>query len=279
MNFEQVHDKILFVPIVDTTLQLSVDRDDYYLLFKKNYYSTSFIKTPTFKIDIKKTDFYSFILKKNTENSGVLFYPKKAQFYIVNGVLMAFIEHFTFFKNIFFLHASSFIKNDKAYLFCGPSGTGKTTIIKAINQKQVLSDDIAVLKKIGKNFFIFPSPFDNVKHKNYHFKGYHIHKIFFLKQSDKTKFVRLDFPDALSQIISNNLFGIYILEKAKKIMKKKDKSLLSPKTAITNERNLAKKLIKFLYRMAINLSLSTSLYKLYFTKDLRFLSQIEINES
>lgn len=63
----------------------------------------------------------------------------------------------------FVLHASSILVDDKAYVFVGGSGRGKSTIVdlikKEVPESYILSDNSAfILKKSGK-FYIYPSPY------------------------------------------------------------------------------------------------------------------------
>ena len=59
------------------------------------------------------------------------------------------------------IHSASIIKDTKGYLFLGKSGSGKTTVSEsAYNKKyKVLSDDVTIIRKEGKSYKVYNSPF------------------------------------------------------------------------------------------------------------------------
>lgn len=59
----------------------------------------------------------------------------------------------------FLVHASSLIKNGRAYIFPGKSGVGKTTIAQLSPEATLLSDDISLVKIIKGDFIAFGTPF------------------------------------------------------------------------------------------------------------------------
>jgi hypothetical protein len=60
----------------------------------------------------------------------------------------------------FLLHASSVVRNARAYLFTGPSGAGKTTIARlAPADAVVLTDEISYVRRVGGRYMAYGTPF------------------------------------------------------------------------------------------------------------------------
>ena len=60
----------------------------------------------------------------------------------------------------FLLHASSVIRNGRAFLFTGPSGAGKTTIVRlAPPDALVLTDEISYVRRTADGYVAFGTPF------------------------------------------------------------------------------------------------------------------------
>jgi hypothetical protein len=59
----------------------------------------------------------------------------------------------------FLVHASSLIKNSRAYIFPGKSGAGKTTISQITPDRRILSDDLTLIKIIDNDCIVFGTPF------------------------------------------------------------------------------------------------------------------------
>jgi hypothetical protein len=60
----------------------------------------------------------------------------------------------------FLLHASSVVRNGRAFLFTGPSGSGKTTIARlAPTDAVVLTDEISYVRRLGDQYVAYGTPF------------------------------------------------------------------------------------------------------------------------
>jgi hypothetical protein len=90
-------------------------------------------------------------------------------------------------ENGLIIHASSVAHSGKGYVFSGRPNAGKSTIAQLSSDKQVLCDDFSIIKKVGNQFRVFPSPFwgriksgGSNEHGSFPVKG-----IYFIHQSDE----------------------------------------------------------------------------------------------
>jgi len=121
-----------------------------------------------------------------------------------------------FLKDMTAMHGVGIVRNKKGYLFCGPAAEGKTTIGK--QTKNVLNDEFIFVKKEKKKVYICGTPFGGeIKPQN---KKALLNKVFFIKQSNKTKITKLsDTEKFLNTIKNNHLFMKIIAKKEKYLMK------------------------------------------------------------
>jgi len=59
----------------------------------------------------------------------------------------------------FMLHASGVIQNHAAWVFCGPSDAGKTTIARLAGARPVLNDETVAIVKRGRGYVACATPF------------------------------------------------------------------------------------------------------------------------
>lgn len=75
-------------------------------------------------------------------------------------------------NNGFLLHSSASLINDKAVLFLGKSGAGKSTSVNLLKDTFTpLADDMSVIRKVGAKYYFFQHPFretNTIKGKNSH---------------------------------------------------------------------------------------------------------------
>jgi len=82
------------------------------------------------------------------------------------------------------IHASANLVNNKAVIFSGPSGVGKSTVMTMLNDVfPALADDIVIIKKEGLKFFMYQTPtYGREWWIQRSQKKYEIRRIFFLRQ-------------------------------------------------------------------------------------------------
>jgi len=117
----------------------------------------------------------------------------------------------------FILHASSLVRDNLGYIFTGQEDSGKTTVRKLFPELVCLGDDTAILRKVGKQFFLFSSPFYQRDYKPC--AGYKapVASLFVLaKKADFNRVELLVFPENLRAVLSN----AYISETKNNIQEK-----------------------------------------------------------
>jgi serine kinase of HPr protein (carbohydrate metabolism regulator) len=145
----------------------------------------------------------------------------------------------------FILHASCAEINGKAYVFSGKSGSGKSTIAKMLDNKfRFFSDETVIVRKMGKRFYLFQSPFmENAKNHLKSSKKLMIEKFFLIEKSSLTQ-----------------------------VKKIKDKKLVLKH--LFTERRAEKKYYKRQVETIIDFVENNQFYKLKFTKDKKSLNKI-----
>lgn len=58
-------------------------------------------------------------------------------------------------------HAAGVVREERAYLFLGPSGAGKTTISRLSGENNILNDDLVLLRSHASGWTVYSTPFFN----------------------------------------------------------------------------------------------------------------------
>lgn len=183
--------------------------------------------------------------------------------------LIGAVGYLSLTKNLFLLHASSFVKNNKSYIFSAPSGGGKTTIVKKIKRSKllVLADDVVIIKKIKRECFVCSSPFEKRQAPLIREK-IPIATIYFLHQSKNNMIKTLNYSQRLKKLIYNHIlfpFGDY-----RKIMSSNEIRRLSTMFKKTKKQ----KEVVLLLKLAQSIAAAVPIYELFFTKDTDFLKRV-----
>lgn len=275
-NAQDKYHHVINVPIADLVCQLIIDNYDYFRRFKRQFSSISLSRDakPSFTIKIEQKDVNTYILTdKFPYKHGVFPFPRiRTSFKNHSFSLIAFIQYFIIPNKIILLHGSSFIKKNKAYIFCGPSGVGKSTLVKQIPRTNILSDDTVVLKMIRNQFYVYQSPFDNIKYPYVSGRKVPLAKIFFLKQAAFTRTKKLRIVESLDELFYNTsiIYHRHIISTQKKV--KERERLLS--SIISKEREQFKNVFINLYKLVFDLVLYTTPEQLFTTKQFTFLDSL-----
>ena len=109
----------------------------------------------------------------------------------------------------FGLHASAVATDNRAYLFSGPSGIGKSThtgqwLKEFGDRARIINDDKTPIRRIDGVWYAFGSPWCGKNDVQINTKV-SLAGICFLKQSDKNSIRRLSSDEALSRILAQTI--------------------------------------------------------------------------
>lgn len=207
-NKEKFIGEALFIRVVDRVYRLIIQEDKHREHVKKEY---DCIEGSTHKyggtIVVKEKKSYKKISIDLKTKKAIVRLPKMS---FHPNLVCSFIEKaivlLTLKKKTIFLHASAFIKDGKAHIFCGKAGAGKSTVRQLASEYHHLSDDTTIIKKEKNRYYVYPSPFDK-RSGNVSQRRMPLGKIFFLKQDSQTRLRSLS-PDVLVyKLLHSNLLS------------------------------------------------------------------------
>lgn len=139
--------------------------------------------------------------------------------YAFDFILKRVISELAYRNNLFFVHTSACLYNNKSYLFFGKNGAGKSTIVKLLSDvAQPLADDFGIIAKEQNNYYFYQTPFICKNHIKGNSKKNKIQRLFFLRKAhefsikpityykDKRNITRL-FNQMLNKYNSKEIFN------------------------------------------------------------------------
>lgn len=101
------------------------------------------------------------------------------------------------------LHACGIVKDNKAYVFFGPSQSGKSTVAQLSMDYTVLSDDLIVIKRINGSCKVFGTPYwDRLKEDQGKKRIFEIAGLFKLIKDNKTYLKRLSYSQGMAKVLT-----------------------------------------------------------------------------
>jgi hypothetical protein len=73
--------------------------------------------------------------------------------------LRVFVSLIALSENGFLIHGAGIASPGRAYLFAGPSSSGKTTVVRMAKGFHILNDELTLVRKIGREICLFATPF------------------------------------------------------------------------------------------------------------------------
>src|SRR3989339_1561032 len=147
---------------------------------------------------------YSAFFGKNTAAKITLVYKGLPNKYAFDTFVRLPYSSLLLKHNGFFLHASGVISRGKGYIFTGISGAGKTTVAEASRKcGVVLSDEIVAVRKVGKSWKLYGTPFMGLMKGGGTNKSAGSPKLLFLKQARENALKPIATERAWAKLLRN----------------------------------------------------------------------------
>jgi len=136
------------------TLKLEVRTCDSSLSVDFSLPSLLHIHSEGEKVVIERAGFRGYINLKTLEGEVELFNENTFESFLRVVCSLILLK-----ENGLSIHASSLIRNGKAYVFPGESEAGKTTIVRLSPEATLLTDEISIIRGIGSVQIAYGTPF------------------------------------------------------------------------------------------------------------------------
>lgn len=125
--------------------------------------------------------------------------------------------------NGFYLHASTIVKDNRAYLFSGPSGVGKSTHTKLWQQLfgeevRVINDDKPALRYVDGRWYAYGTPWCGKDGININEKA-PLAGVCFLKRGEENKISRMTKFEAMQRVLGQTIYKLKNEEQLDKLIK------------------------------------------------------------
>lgn len=118
----------------------------------------------------------------------------------------------------FLLHASAVADDNHSYVFCGPSESGKTTIARLLQKKDVLTDETAAIINKNERYYAYATPFFGELGKVTKNRGAPIKAVFFIHKGNNFSHKRITKVEAMRYFLSNIILRGRNLDLTKKLL-------------------------------------------------------------
>lgn len=116
------------------------------------------------------------------------------------------------------IHSSCVIEKDKAYLFAGHSGAGKSTAAKLSDPRELLSDEATIVKITPDTITVFDSPFRSELSRSGSMEKSSLAGIYLLNQASSNHMVTLSKSDGFLQLVNKVFYWSHSLEETVNIL-------------------------------------------------------------
>ncbi|KPK40699.1 MAG: hypothetical protein AMJ78_06930 [Omnitrophica WOR_2 bacterium SM23_29] len=116
------------------------------------------------------------------------------------------------------LHASAVADGNSSYVFCGPSESGKTTIAKLLQGKDVLTDETTAIINKDNRYYAYSTPFFGELGSVSKNRGAPVKAIFFIHKGDYFSHKRVCRVDAMRHFLYNIILSGRNLDLTNKVL-------------------------------------------------------------
>lgn len=226
-----------------------------------------------FKLDFEQATFSINVLLEGTTVSfsvddlviQLIIEPYRVKYLrAIDYIIRYLIEMHLHCHGIFFLHASSYLYKNKAYVFTGKSGAGKSTILFNVRKNLRIAEDITLIHITKTTAKVLRSPFERNRQIAKLGYSYNFGALYAIIQSKQNQLLRLSPLKQLETLLYNNIimagfdstFSIKIVDPANQLRDAKYNT----------------------YKLFINVIQKISVTELHFSKNFRMIN-ITNNES
>jgi hypothetical protein len=166
------------------------------------------------KILFSRAD-YLIVVDENYEHCNLFVHDDLA----LKHALINLYSSFIVFHNWgLLIHSSCVVENNKAHIFAGQSGAGKSTAARLSLPRELLSDEATIIKVERDSVTVFNSPFRSDTVTNQNTPNYPLNSIQLLVQSLTNNRIQISKSDAILELIGKIFYWKHDLEDARKIL-------------------------------------------------------------
>jgi len=121
-------------------------------------------------------------------------------------------------KGGFLLHASAIADNDRSYVFCGPSESGKTTIARLAGGRDVLTDETTAVTIKDSRYYAYSTPFFGEFGRVSKNRGAPIKTVFFIHKGEGFSHKKIRKVEAMRYFFDNIILRSGNLDLTKKLL-------------------------------------------------------------
>lgn len=201
-------EKTCNLSVADISVKLIVKILPFFRYLQEEYFCSKGNKRPAFYLTIQEDNKTFQLVGKNKK---IYTFSKKRirSWRDLDYLVNSYIAHKLLRENTILLHGSSVVAHRRGFVFIGPSGIGKTTVIQKVRKSMVLSDDTAVVKKERGKYYLYSSPFDKRFVVSGDRKRVELGTIFVLEQSQVSGNVSLSERKKIEHIMLRNIYYHY----------------------------------------------------------------------